>query len=93
MIQEFHFGYLSEGNIIFLKKFLHPCVVKKVASFFTIARTWKHPKCPLMKDIDRYIHTVAYYPSIKRKEILPLLPASVGLHPRTLTVGIKSKHL
>ena len=39
---------------------------------FTIARTWKQPKCPTIdewiKKI-RYIYTMEYYSAIKRNEI------------------------
>ena len=32
-----------------------------IAALFTIARTWKQPRCP-----SRYIYTVEYYSAIKR---------------------------
>ena len=43
-----------------------------IAALFTIARTWKQPKCPLtdewIKKI-RYIYTMEYYSDIRRNEI------------------------
>ena len=38
---------------------------------FTIARTWKHPKCPLKNEWIRkmwYIYTTEYYSAIKSNE-------------------------
>ena len=40
------------------------------AEVFTIARTWKQPRCPLADEwIKRfwYIHTMEYYSAIKKK--------------------------
>ena len=43
-----------------------------IAALFTIARTWKQPKCPStdkwIKKIS-YIYTMEYYSAIKRNEI------------------------
>ena len=43
------------------------------APLFTIAKTWKEPKCPLTdKRIKkRYIYTVEYYSAVKKNEIMP----------------------
>ena len=40
------------------------------AALFTIARTWKEPKCPLTDEWIKmwHIYTVEYYSVIKRKE-------------------------
>ena len=44
------------------------------AALFTIAKTWKQPKCPLtegwMKKM-RYMYTMKYYLAIKKNEIMP----------------------
>ena len=43
-----------------------------IAAFFTIAKAWKQPKCPLTEDWIKemwYIYTMEYYSAIKRKEI------------------------
>ena len=43
-----------------------------IAALFTIARTWKQPKCPSTDELIKkmwYIHTMEYYSAIKRNEI------------------------
>ena len=43
-----------------------------VAALFTIARTWKQPKCPSTEEWIKkmwYIYTMEYYSAIKRKKI------------------------
>ena len=42
-----------------------------IAALFTIARTWKQPKCPLTDEWIKkmwYIYTMEYYSAIKRKK-------------------------
>ena len=44
------------------------------AALFTIARTWKQPKCPSTDEWVKkmwYIYTMEYYTAIKRNEIMP----------------------
>ena len=48
------------------------CTPVFFAALFTIARTWKQPKCPLTDEWIKkmwYIYTVEYYSAIKRNEI------------------------
>ena len=43
-----------------------------IAALFTIARSWKQPKCPSTDEWIKkmwYIYTVEYYSAIKRNEI------------------------
>ena len=43
-----------------------------IAALFTIARTWKQPKCPSTEErIQKmwYMYTMEYYSAIKRNEI------------------------
>ena len=45
-----------------------------IAALFTVARTWKQPKCPMIDDWIKklwYMYTIEYYSVIRRDEILP----------------------
>ena len=44
------------------------------AALFTIARTWKQPKCPLTEEWIKkmwYMYTMEYYSAIKKNKIMP----------------------
>ena len=46
------------------------CTPMFIAALFTIARTWKQPRCPLADEWIRkswYIYTIEYYSVIKKK--------------------------
>ena len=46
-----------------------------IAALFTIAKTWKQPKCPWTDEWIKkmwYIYTTEYYSAIKKNEIMPL---------------------
>ena len=48
------------------------CTTMLIAGLFTIARTWKQPKCPLTDEWIKkmwHIYTMEYYSAIKRNEI------------------------
>ena len=45
-----------------------------IAALFTIAKTWKQPKCPSTEESIkkiRYIYTIEYYSVIKKNKIMP----------------------
>ena len=45
-----------------------------IAALFTIAKTWKQPKCPLTEEWIKKmwcIYTIEYYSAIKKNEIMP----------------------
>ena len=55
-----------------------------IATLFTIARTWKQPRCPLTDEWIKklwHTHTVEYYSAIKRNAFASLLTRWVNLEP------------
>ena len=50
------------------------CTLVFIAALFMMARTWKHPQCPLTEEWVKkmwYIYTMEYYSAIKKNEIRP----------------------
>ena len=71
------------------------CTPMFIAALFTIAKTWKQPKCPSTDEwIKRmwYIYTMEYYSTIKKDEIMPLAATWMQLENITLSeVSLKEK--
>ena len=60
------------------------CTPKFIASVFTIARTWKPPRCPLAEKWIRklwYIYTIEYYSAIKKNTFESVLMRWMKLEP------------
>ena len=52
------------------------------AALFTTAKTWKQPKCPSTDErIEKmgFMHTMEYYPAIKKNETLPFAATWIDL--------------
>ena len=64
------------------------CTPIFTAALFTIAKTWKQPKCPLtdewIKKI-RYIYTMEYYSAIKKNEMMPF--AATWMQPEIIILS------
>ena len=55
-----------------------------IAALFTIARTWKEPRCPSTDEWKKkfwYIYTMEYYSAIKRNAFGSVLMRWVNLEP------------
>ena len=53
-----------------------------IAALFTIAKTWKQPKCPSTEEWIKkrwYMYTQEYYSAIKQNEIMPCAATWIDL--------------
>ena len=60
------------------------CTPMFIAALFTIARTWKQPRCPSADERIRklwYIYTMEYYSAIKRNAFKSILMRWMKLEP------------
>ena len=67
-----------------------------IAAVFTIARTWKHPRCPLADEWMGklwYIYIIEYYSAIKKNAFESVLMRWMKLEPIIQSdVSQKEKH-
>ena len=69
MTQQSHYWAYTQRKPLIQKD---TCTPVFIAALFTIARSWKQPKCPLTDEwIQKmwYIYTMEHYSAIKRNEI------------------------
>ena len=62
----------------------YTCIPLFIAVLFTIARTWKQPRCPLTDKWIKnlwYIHTMEYYSAIERNAFESVLMRWINLGP------------
>ena len=55
-----------------------------ITALFTIARMWKHPRCPMADEWIRklwYIYTMEYYSAIKKNALKSVLMRWMKLEP------------
>ena len=60
------------------------CISLFIVALFTIARTWKQPRCPSTDDWIKklwYIYTMEYYSAIKRNAFQSVLTRWMNLEP------------
>ena len=72
------------------------CTPMFIAALFTIARTWKQPRCPSADEWIRklwYIYTMEYYSAFKKKAFESVLMSWLKLEPIIQSeVSQKEKH-
>ena len=72
------------------------CMPMFIAALFTIARTWKQPRCPLADKWIRklwYIYTMEYYSAIEKNAVELVLMRWMKLEPIIQSkVSQKEKH-
>ena len=65
-----------------------------MAALFTIAKSWKQPKCPSTDQWIKklwYIYTMEYYTAIKRNEIMPSAATWMDLEIIILSEGSQTE--
>ena len=72
------------------------CTPMFIAALFTIARTWKQPRCPSADEWIRklwYIYTMEYYSAVKKNSFVSVLMRWMKLEPIIQSeVSQKEKH-
>ena len=65
-----------------------------IAALFTIAKTWKQPKCPPTEEWIKkmwYIYTVEYYSAIKKDETMLCAATWMDLETVVLSEGSQAE--
>ena len=72
MIQQSHSWEYTQTNHCIIQT--DTCTPMFIAALFTIAKTWKQPKCPSTDEWTKkmwYTYTMEYYSAIKKNKIMP----------------------
>ena len=80
MTQQFRCWYYTLRTLKHSQKNL--CTPMFIAAQFTIAKYWKHPKCPSANEwIQKlgYIYTMEFYAAERKKELIPFARAWMEL--------------
>ena len=80
MTQQFHYWAYTPRK----QELKDTCIPMFIAALFTIARTWKQPRCPLADEWIRklwYIYTMEYYSAIKKDAFESVLMRWMELEP------------
>ena len=62
------------------------CTCRFIAAIFSIAKTWKQPKCPSIDEWIKkmcYVYTMEYYSAIKKNKIMPFAATWMELETHT----------
>ena len=65
-----------------------------IAALFTIARTWKQPKCPSTEEWIKkmwYIYTMEYYSAIIKNETMPFAVTWMDLEIVILSEAVRQR--
>ena len=62
-------------------------------ALFTIAKTWKQPKCPSTDELTKmwYMYTMEYYSAIEKNEIMTFAATCMDLEIIILSAGSQRK--
>ena len=89
-------GHISSnptpGHITIIQK--DTCIPMFIAALFTIAKTWKQPKCPSTDEWIKkmwHIYTMDYYSAIKKNEIMPYAATWMDLETTILSEVSQTK--
>lgn len=80
------FGYMPKRMKLKVQQDIHTLIF--IVAQFTIAKKWKLPKWPSMDEwINKmwYVHTMEYYPALKRKKIITHVTTQKDLEDVILT--------